>query len=140
MGESEAPVPVPPIDTNIDPRNIQGDILFDGLPKKNETFFFFRIVDAKVKDFAKSLGEVATHIAAAERTVESRKSIKLHIEQKKPGLVPMANANIAFSARGLAKVNRGCLFFADIGLNDSSSKAYFPATLEARAMLSSTLV
>lgn len=79
--------------------NVQGDILLDGLPKKNETFFFFQIDDAHVKQFCQNLKAVAREITPSTQTDAFRKQIA----NNSSGLVDLAGANIAFSMNGLKK-------------------------------------
>ena len=86
-------------------KNIQGDILLDGLPKRVESFFFFQIVDGKVKDFCRSLQHVAKEISHVDNTAQMRQDISASKPARKEGdLVEMAGANIAFSWKGLQKV------------------------------------
>ena len=89
----------------LDFNNIQGDILLDGLPKRVESFFFFQIVDGRVKDFCRSLKQVANEISHVDNTAQLRQVISDHKAARRDGsLVEMAGANIAFSWRGLQKV------------------------------------
>lgn len=90
----------------LDFNNIQGDILLDGLPKRVESFFFFQIVDGRVKDFCRSLKQVANEISHVDNTAQLRQEISDHKAARKDGsLVEMAGANIAFSWKGLQKVS-----------------------------------
>jgi hypothetical protein len=87
--------------------NIQGDILLDGLPKRVELFFFFQIADGRVRDFCRSLKQVAKEISHVDNTAQMRKDINDNKAERKEGdIVEMAGANIAFSWRGLQKVSK----------------------------------
>lgn len=91
----------------LDLKNIQGDILLDGLPKRVESFFFFQIADGRVKDFCRSLKQVANEISHVGNTAQLRQDIDEHKAATKDGsLVEMAGANIAFSWKGLQEVSR----------------------------------
>lgn len=92
--------------SNLNLENIQGDILLDGLPKRVESFFFFfQIADGKVKDFCRSLQQVAQEISHVDKTAQMRQDISTSKPARKEGdLVEMAGANIAFSWKGLQKV------------------------------------
>lgn len=93
--------------SKLDLTNIQGDILLDGLPKRAETFFFFQIIDGQVKDFCRSLKQVAKEIASVEDTKKMRGDIDATRDARKEGEdVKMAGVNIAFSWNGLQKVGR----------------------------------
>lgn len=92
--------------------NVQGDILFDGIAKFYETFFFFKIADAP--GFCSALKKLTTdHIDSASDTFAKRQQIKASGGKT----VDMASANIAFSMKGLQKVrvvDASCLqSFAD---------------------------
>lgn len=92
--------------SKLDLNNIQGDILLDGLPKRVESFFFFQVVDGHVKDFCRSLKQVANEIAHVEHTAQTRQDINNgKAARKERDLVEMAGANIAFSWKGLQKVS-----------------------------------
>ncbi|KAJ5761123.1 hypothetical protein N7520_008279 [Penicillium odoratum] len=83
-------------------KNIQGDI-WPRLPKKHELFVFFRITDPKLfKEHLKKLVPLLTTARDAERT-------RAEIYQKKAagtlqGLIELSAINVAFSAKGLAKL------------------------------------
>lgn len=86
----------------LDLKNIQGDILLDGLPKRAESFFFFQIADGRVKDFCRSLKQVANEISHVGNTSQLRRDIDEHKATTQDGsLVEMAGANISFSWKGL---------------------------------------
>jgi hypothetical protein len=86
--------------------NIQGDILLRGLPKRAESFFFFQIADGHVKDFCRSLKQVAKEITHVDNTAQMRRHIIDGKAERGAGdLVEMAGANITFSWKGLQKVS-----------------------------------
>lgn len=87
--------------SDINLHNVQGDIT-PGLPKKAELFFFFRIT--KPADFRARLVKLVPFIATAEHVIEGRKKIKQH-KQHFGGLFAAAYLNIAFSSRGLKKLD-----------------------------------
>jgi hypothetical protein len=90
----------------LDLKNIQGDILLDGLPKRVESFFFFQIADGHIKDFCRSLKQVANDISHVDDTAQMRQEIGDGKATRKEGdLVEMAGANIAFTWKGLQKVH-----------------------------------
>jgi hypothetical protein len=91
--------------STLDLKNVQGDILLDGLPKRVESFFFFQITDGHVKDFCRSLKELAKDISHVDNTAQMRQDIGNNKPARKEGdLVKMAGANISFSWKGLQKV------------------------------------
>lgn len=105
--------------STLDLKNVQGDILLDGLPKRVETFFFFQIADGHVKDFCRSLKEVSKDIAHVDNTAQMRQDIGDGKTARKEGdLVEMAGANIAFSWKGLQKVHVPLVFIDAIMLID----------------------
>ena len=88
--------------------NIQGDILLDGLPKRNESFFLFTIADDQVQAFCQSLPKVAEHIVDCEHTKAIRARIAQDKANNKDGdLISTVGACVAFSRRGLDKVSGG---------------------------------
>jgi hypothetical protein len=91
--------------STLDLKNVQGDILLNGLPKRVESFFFFQIADGHIKDFCRSLKTLSNEISHVDDTAQMRRDIS---NSKGPGkegdLVEMAGANIAFSWKGLQKV------------------------------------
>ena len=88
--------------STLDLKNVQGDILLDGLPKRVESFFFFQIADGHVKDFCRSLKNIANDISHVDNTAQMRQDIGDGKSARKEGdLVAMAGANIAFSWKGL---------------------------------------
>ena len=91
--------------STLDLKNIQGDILLDGLPKRVESFFFFQITDGHVKDFCRSHKTLANDISHVDNTAQMRQDIGNGKSTRKEGdLVELAGANIAFSWKGLQKV------------------------------------
>lgn len=92
--------------STLDLKNVQGDILLDGLPKRVESFFFFQIADGHIKDFCRSLKQVSKDIAHVDNTAHMRQDIGEGKTTRKEGdLVEMAGANIAFSWKGLQRVH-----------------------------------
>lgn len=87
--------------------NVQGDILLDGFPKRNESFFLFTINDNQVQAFCNALPKLAEQLADSQRTAEIRAQIK-KFKADNPGkdadTIPTVGACIAFSRRGLDKV------------------------------------
>ena len=102
--------------STLDLKNVQGDILLNGLPKRVESFFFFQITDGHIKDFCRSLKTLSNDISHVDDTAQMRKEIS---DSKGPGkegdLVEMAGANIAFSWKGLQKVQYLCVTRNDHG-------------------------
>lgn len=90
---------------NLDLSNVQGDILLDGLPKRNESFFLFTIDD--VQAFCQSLPTLTGKISDSRHTKEIREKIK-EFKKNNPGkdadTTNTVGACIAFSRRGLDKV------------------------------------
>ena len=89
-------------------QNVQGDILFDGLPKRNESFFLFSIADGQVQNFAQALPKLADQISNSQQTQKIRQQIK-DFKAKNPGkdadTISTVGASIAFSKTGLDKVS-----------------------------------
>lgn len=83
----------------LDLDNVQGDILLDGLAKKNETFLFFKIQDAK--GFCQKLRTAADEITHTLHSASARDNIA---NNRSNGIVSTVGANIAFSFQGLQKV------------------------------------
>ena len=86
--------------------NVQGDILLDGLPKRNECFFFFTINDREVEHFCIALPKLADEITNCLHTADNRHKIKL-CKRTRPELydktLPIAGVNIAFFNEGSRK-------------------------------------
>ncbi|KAL9045577.1 MAG: hypothetical protein Q9214_001401 [Letrouitia sp. 1 TL-2023] len=106
--------------------NIQGDLFSRGFPKLNETYYFFSIVPNQEKDFTKAL-----NVLGKSRLISSLKEVLDHwarIDEFKakqhaqPSVdfssvtIPMANALIAFTKKGLDKIQAG-LTAGALGLN-----------------------
>ena len=107
--------------------NIQGDIWSKGFPKYYETYYFFAIKPDNARLFAQSLKELVTQeaplISTLRKVKEDRASIqgrkeqiaavaqKLGTPEEDDTLLPMANALIAFTRKGLDAVgfNEGIL-------------------------------
>ncbi|KAK3659682.1 hypothetical protein LTR56_001045 [Elasticomyces elasticus] len=85
----------------LDLDNVQGDILLDGLAKKNETFFFFKINDAK--SFCQKVKQAADEITHTLHSASARDNIA---NNSGNGIVPTVGANIAFSFQGLQKMSQ----------------------------------
>ncbi|KAH7418967.1 hypothetical protein BKA64DRAFT_649774 [Cadophora sp. MPI-SDFR-AT-0126] len=88
--------------------NIQGDI-WPGLPKKHQTFLFFRI--KKPEQFKVQLKAFVPQITTAETAAGWKdawqKEKKLHAKDSMPGkLTPKTGVNISFSSTGLAALGK----------------------------------
>ncbi|KAJ8108503.1 dyp-type peroxidase [Nemania bipapillata] len=113
-----------PLDLN----NVQGDIL-EGLGKKNENFFFFRIIAGQASSFRDHLRSIiplittTTEAKAFHQTISDGKK-----EANKNGkpfpLIENSAVNIAFSQKGLQALgitdDIGDVGFKDGMLNDAS--------------------
>lgn len=88
--------------------NVQGDILLDGLPKRNESFFLFTIPDNQIQAFTKVLPKLADQLANSQQTKEIRQKIK-EFKEKNPendaDTINTVGACVAFSRRGLDQVS-----------------------------------
>ncbi|KAF1960067.1 Dyp-type peroxidase [Byssothecium circinans] len=94
--------------------NIQGDVLF-GLPKQTESFFFFQI--DQVDSFQTNLANLVPLVTTAEQTKSNiseiqrfKKNNRIPItkgdgETVHPDIITVSGVNIAFSAKGLQKLN-----------------------------------
>ncbi|KAJ5461244.1 Dyp-type peroxidase [Penicillium daleae] len=90
-------------------KNIQGDI-WPRLPKKAETFYFFRITKPEV--FKTHLSQLAPLLTTAEDAQRMREDIYRKKEAGTlKGLIKLSAINVAFSSKGLAKL--GAEGFAD---------------------------
>lgn len=86
-------------------------ILRAGLPSKTQTYYFFSIDQARVKEFRKQLAHLIPLITTTAQAFGFRKTIS---EEKSasakrgvPGpLLKISGVNIAFSHKGLQKVSR----------------------------------
>ena len=81
-----------------------------GLPKKDETFFFFKINDWSIHDFCKQLGDLVPRITTAievqhdlARIAKEKKRARL--EGTDSQILDMTGVNIAFSQQGLLQVS-----------------------------------
>ncbi|KAK3071137.1 hypothetical protein LTR53_009180 [Teratosphaeriaceae sp. CCFEE 6253] len=83
----------------LDLDNVQGDILLNGLAKKNEIFLFFTINDAKA--FCQKLKAAADEKTHTLHGAFARDKIAGNSGN---GIVPVVGANIAFSFKGLQKM------------------------------------
>lgn len=78
----------------------------DGLPKKNETFFFFRIQSDRVRNFCQRLPQLAAEISHTLHTAAARDNINAAKNDagSDGSIIPTVGANIAFSFHGLQTV------------------------------------
>ena len=89
--------------------SIQGDILLNGFPKKAEIFLFFTIRSTQL--FCQNIQNVAnSKIATGQEIRDLRAGIaadKNKAKEMKTDPVPrdIAKTNIAFTSKGLTKVN-----------------------------------
>lgn len=94
---------LPPLDL----KNVQGDILTGGLPKKTETFYFFQIDPAYVRDFRTQLTQLLPLITSTAEVLNDQRpqiaqSKKYAAEQgSDPPLLEISGVNIAFTHKGL---------------------------------------
>lgn len=82
-----------------------------GLPSKTQTYYFFLIDQARVKEFRKQLAHLIPLITTTAQTFGSRKTISQEksdaAKRGVPGpLLKLSGVNIAFSHKGLQKVSR----------------------------------
>jgi Dyp-type peroxidase family len=94
--------------------NVQGDILF-GLPKQTQKFFFFQIDE--VDGFRTNLANLVPLITTAEQTKDTISEIRRFKVQNRlqvdegdgevvhPASITVSGVNIAFSNKGLLKIN-----------------------------------
>lgn len=94
--------------TDINPnilKDVQGDILRNGFPKKAEMFCFFTIRDPKA--FCQNIKKIkiwtGADVAKLRAEIEAAKT-KARTKNTKLELVPNAQTNIAFTFKGLQKV------------------------------------
>lgn len=93
----------------VDLGNTQGDILI-GLPKKTETFFFFRIEDSHVEKFREQLSYLVPLITTGVQARDNQKKIVQYKEKRAaskdpmPELLTIAGVSVAFSKKGLDKI------------------------------------
>ncbi|KAI0126765.1 peroxidase TAP [Xylariales sp. AK1849] len=89
----------------LDFNNVQGDIL-EGIAKKHEVFYFFRIRPRHIPDFRAQLSTFLPSITSVAGAKGFHKSINDAKEQarkegKKPPLLKICGVNVAFSQKGL---------------------------------------
>jgi hypothetical protein len=95
---------------------IQGDIWSRGFPKYYETYYFFSIApgEPNAKAFARCLRNLAMHqpelISTLRKVKEDHDDISSEKEEARAGsrkanTIPVANALIAFTSRGLQAVS-----------------------------------
>ncbi|KAI0908723.1 hypothetical protein F4823DRAFT_625352 [Ustulina deusta] len=92
---------LPPLNLN----NVQGDIL-EGLGKKNEAFFFFRVKAGQGRGFREDLRSLIPLVTTTTEAKKFHQSIKeskaAATKQGKPGpLIENSGVNISFSQKGL---------------------------------------
>ncbi|PNS15653.1 hypothetical protein CAC42_4105 [Sphaceloma murrayae] len=85
-----------------DLNNIQGDV-FPSLPKKTQTFFFFKIV-SDIDRFKQDVGRLVPHIATGTKVQNDRSKISEVKRSGNGGLLTVSGVNIAFSKEGLLKL------------------------------------
>ena len=81
-----------------------------GLPKKGETFFFFKINDWSIHNFCKQLGDLLPRITTAIEVQDDQARIakeqkRARLEGTDSQILDMTGVNIAFSQRGLLQVS-----------------------------------
>ena len=82
-----------------------------GLAKKTQTYFFFKINDARVHDFRTQLAKLVPLITTTVQAMSNRAKIaesKKSAASDKAGIphLKISGINIAFSHKGLVKVGR----------------------------------
>lgn len=86
-------------------KDVQGDILVGGLPKKTEIFSFFTIRPDHVKTFCVNLGNATGDglltFSSVQNVLDERRKFR-----GRRRIVPSVGANIAFSFRGLTKMSQ----------------------------------
>nr|UPX44799.1 dye-decolorizing heme-containing peroxidase [Penicillium camemberti] len=86
-----------------DKKNIQGDI-WPRLPKKFETFYFFRITH--VDRFKNHLAKLVPLITTADDAFKMREDLySKKANGTLAGLIKLSAVNVSFSSKGLAKLN-----------------------------------
>ena len=96
--------------------NVQGDLFSRGFPKFNEVYYFFSIVSGKEKDFSKALKTLVSerdkHISSLTKVLADWAKVDAAAKKNRTiedttqkEIVPISNALIAFSKRGLDKVS-----------------------------------
>ncbi|KAF2232962.1 Dyp-type peroxidase [Viridothelium virens] len=86
--------------------NVQGDILGGGLPKKAETYYFFRVENAEVKAFRSRLAELVPLITTSADVAKHRVKISEHKRNtaNEGRWLRMSGVNLAFSQKGLKQL------------------------------------
>ncbi|KAJ3566218.1 hypothetical protein NP233_g7137 [Leucocoprinus birnbaumii] len=107
--------PAPPTKVNVN--NIQGDVL-SGLPKKTQTFMFFKITNGK--QFVADLVKLVPLIQTVAQSLKDRDDIDQHKKAKKPGLIPMAGANISLTKTGLDAMGFTAAMIANTALTEAT--------------------
>ena len=75
-----------------------------GLPKIQELFFFFEILDATA--FRKQLVNFVPLVTSVDGAQKQRKTIEDHKKKRGDGYTKPVGFNIAFSHKGFVKVRR----------------------------------
>ena len=111
--------PPPQTDHQLNLNDIQGDIWSKGFPKFYETYYFFSIEPSNAKLFAQCLKDLSPLISTLKKVKEDQDRItKAKAEAveaaKKQGIlekdviplrIPVSNALIAFTSKGLKAVS-----------------------------------
>ncbi|KAF5347724.1 hypothetical protein D9756_010307 [Leucocoprinus leucothites] len=101
--------------TKVNIHNIQGDVL-SGLPKKTQTFMFFKINNGK--RFVTDLAKLAPLIKTVAQSLQDREAIDKHKKEKKPGLIKLVGANISLTSTGLQAVGLSGTAIANTSLTE----------------------
>lgn len=106
-------------------------ILPSGLPKKTETFLFFRIDDARVHQFRTQLAKLVPLITTTSQVVKDRERIAQHKKDMPertggqevlkdnrgpPPFLGISGVNLAFTHKGLQKVGSTASYALDRSL------------------------
>ena len=95
--------------------NVQGDLFNRGFPKFNESYYFFSIAQGEEKNFCKALKTLVSEKdkyissltkALADWAVVDEAAKKNREDPSHKEFIPISNALIAFTKRGLDRV--GC--------------------------------
>jgi hypothetical protein len=85
-------------------------VIREGLPKKKETFLFFRIRENNVPDFCTQLLDLIPFITTAQQAADDRGRIaeekrRAAANHTNPKILDISGINIAFSQKGLLAVS-----------------------------------
>ncbi|KAF8596577.1 Dyp-type peroxidase [Ceratobasidium sp. AG-I] len=102
MSQSPLPAPTipPPVPTGVDLSNVQGDVIL-GFPKRKEEFVFFMI--SEPAGFKSALPKLK--ITSTADVIQSQGAIAEARAADPTCLIPLSFLNIAFSQRGLHKID-----------------------------------